>query len=417
VIKALAERKAHVPYRNCQLTRLFTYALGGNNLFSFMAHVHPQKIQETLHTLQLSQATLRMPNHAELQVHHQPHTTASMEALQREIVLLRSQLQQFQMERPTEIDPQSHRWFSDSIAVHGIKDDDEISISTDTSMDLDRYVFDSKSIEIIEAIPLESQEEEATEEAVTHVGVMASPLLPPSRMHRRTPSQQQRDAIQRGLGSHGFMEVLGEEENHITVTLRTTGERLPDTMEENSITLSDTVVEDTVVEETVAAASVASAAELLPREVTEVVAPQLDTHALVNTVLDYERQQEHDLSVIRQLSLSLQEERQLRHNATTPIVPPIAETPLSSIMNPPPPTMIQQRSAEEEADGDSPWTVTKEAVWIMTIVLSALALIAIPILYRYHYHTNYPHPPPSGWYVTPLIVLLVIWSVWLATIL
>jgi hypothetical protein len=57
VIAALLEKRAHVPYRNSQLTRLLSDSLGGNSKVVLLAHLAPEaaSLPETQSTLLFSQ--------------------------------------------------------------------------------------------------------------------------------------------------------------------------------------------------------------------------------------------------------------------------------------------------------------------------------------------------------------------------
>ena len=57
VIAALLEKRAHVPYRNSQLTRLLSDSLGGNSKVVLLAHVSPESasLPETSSTLLFAQ--------------------------------------------------------------------------------------------------------------------------------------------------------------------------------------------------------------------------------------------------------------------------------------------------------------------------------------------------------------------------
>jgi hypothetical protein len=64
VIRALAERKEHIPYRACKLTRILQGALGGDSRTIFIACIAPNtvNVDETIRTLQYSCKAMQIVN-------------------------------------------------------------------------------------------------------------------------------------------------------------------------------------------------------------------------------------------------------------------------------------------------------------------------------------------------------------------
>lgn len=64
VIMALTTKKQHIPYRDSQLTRLLTHALGGNSKTAIIlcCTSSDENLAETIQTLQFGQRALHMPN-------------------------------------------------------------------------------------------------------------------------------------------------------------------------------------------------------------------------------------------------------------------------------------------------------------------------------------------------------------------
>ena len=64
VIKALADGKGHIPYRDSKLTRILQEALGGNSKTSLIVACSPHldNIEETISTLKFAQRAKTIKN-------------------------------------------------------------------------------------------------------------------------------------------------------------------------------------------------------------------------------------------------------------------------------------------------------------------------------------------------------------------